>query len=537
MSSVIEYVSGRLFIDGVWGNPSSNGYFACHHKSCPFSLKVIQEKVGDQKVVVGVKEVLFGYHNHEATDLNKTKVRSAMKLALDAATLYPKTPEAIQFKADCDEWLQKALQTSQEVRDRLIDIESVKVYIMTHINTSPKDIFDACKVSLNEGSIRNMKSTLTKEMADTKNVDDLVAKGGHHLLGHDKNNILVFGTTAALHYMSVTPIIQCDGTFTCVVLPFAQLYIFHAVLGNGVTYPMLYCLLRGKKQELYVSLLNLIESIAMREINKPIFKRPVEFMMDFETAMINAVGKSSQEARVLCCFFHYTANVRKHSVSVMAAIKRAVGKNAEKIAAAKKTKRALMMLPLLPEELITVSLVDALLARFDAAVPECAGAFGPVREYLVPNYVRPNARHPRHRWSVSGRKIRTNNAAESYHAQLNGSLRVSGAVTLDVFLFAIEKQMASTFREIDSGCQPHSKASSQSGTSSSRPSSRCSSEDNRASSASCTTARQSSLSRIKPTSTGSSTHDSPRLTTPSTGCGQSKTGQLCVRQCSAFSTG
>ena len=140
-----------------------------------------------------------------------------------------------------------------------------------------------------------------------------------------------------------------------------------------MTYPMLYCLVKGKKQKLYVRLLKLVEAIATRETNKPIFKRPVQIMMDFETAMINAVCECSTEAQILCCFFHFTSNVRKHSVKVMAAIKSSVGQNAENMSAAKKTKRALMMLPLLPEELITTDLVDALLARFDAAVPECAG--------------------------------------------------------------------------------------------------------------------------------------------------------------------
>ena len=100
MSSVIEYVSGRLFIDGVWGNTTSNSYFSCHYVSCPFSLKVIQDKVGGQKVVVGVEKVLFGHHNHEPTDCNKIRVRSTMKQALDAARLFPEMPEAIRFKAD-----------------------------------------------------------------------------------------------------------------------------------------------------------------------------------------------------------------------------------------------------------------------------------------------------------------------------------------------------------------------------------------------------------------------------------------------------
>ena len=41
MSFVIEYVSGRAFIDGVVGKVIDNGYFYCHHDSCPFSLKVV----------------------------------------------------------------------------------------------------------------------------------------------------------------------------------------------------------------------------------------------------------------------------------------------------------------------------------------------------------------------------------------------------------------------------------------------------------------------------------------------------------------
>ena len=59
---------------------------------------------------------------------------------------------------------------------------------------------------------------------------------------------------------------------------------------------------------------------------------------------------------------------------------------------------------------------------------------------------------------MSGRKTRTNNAAESSHASLNESVNVSGAVTLDMFLFAIELQMRNTAREIQAGCQPHTKA-------------------------------------------------------------------------------
>ena len=53
-----------------------------------------------------------------------------------------------------------------------------------------------------------------------------------------------------------------------------------------------------------------------------------------------------------CCFFHFTANVRKNSKPVMAAIKRTVGQNSVPLSFAEKTKRS-MMLPLMPEELIS----------------------------------------------------------------------------------------------------------------------------------------------------------------------------------------
>ena len=61
-------------------------------------------------------------------------------------------------------------------------------------------------------------------------------------------------------------------------------------------------------------------------------------------------------------------------------------------------------------------------------------------------------------WCVCGRATRTNNAAESSHATLNASVRVSGDVSLDMFLFTIEKQMTNTTREIEQGCKSHSKA-------------------------------------------------------------------------------
>ena len=66
----------------------------------------------------------------------------------------------------------------------------------------------------------------------------------------------------------------------------------------------------------------------------------------------------------------------------------------------------------------------------------------------INNYVARNARFPKQIWCACGQAIRTNNAAESSHATLNTFVRVSGAVSLDEFLFAIERQMKTTSRDI-----------------------------------------------------------------------------------------
>ena len=98
------------------------------------------------------------------------------------------------------------------------------------------------------------------------------------------------------------------------------------------------------------------------------------------------------------------------------------------------------------------------MSRWDRAFPQRRGAFEKLRRHILRNYVGTSARFPVHLWSVSGRATRTNNAAESSHARPNASVRVSGEVSLDLFLFAIQTQMKNTSREIAAGCQPHTRA-------------------------------------------------------------------------------
>ena len=177
-----------------------------------------------------------------------------------------------------------------------------------------------------------------------------------------------------------------------------------------------------------------------------VFNRPVRLMVDFELSFINAARQFQAGRNITCCFFHFVANIKKKARPVIEAIKKAVGQNTTEVRLAEKTKRAVMMLPFLPIDLITVDVVRMIFGRWAAAFPGRAGVFAKLYRHVIKNYVGPTARFPVPLWCVCGRSIRTNNAAESSHAVLNASVRVSGAVSLDMFLFAIEGQMGNTTR-------------------------------------------------------------------------------------------
>ena len=146
--------------------------------------------------------------------------------------------------------------------------------------------------------------------------------------------------------------------------------MFHGLLRNGVSYPVLYCLVRGKNQAIYKRLLDLIEDIACARW-MTVFKRSVGLMVDFELSFINAVHPFQAGRNITCCFFHFVANIKKKARPIIETIKKAVGQNTPEVRLAEKIKRAVMMLPLLPIDLITVEVVQII---FGDGLPPFPGA-------------------------------------------------------------------------------------------------------------------------------------------------------------------
>ena len=103
-------------------------------------------------------------------------------------------------------------------------------------------------------------------------------------------------------------------------------------------------------------------------------------------------------------------NIKKRAKSVVDALKRSNGRNSLEVKLAEMTKRALMMLPLLPIEFITVEAVNLIAWRWRNAFPQRTD-FDDLFIHLVRNYIGPNARFEPKIWCVCGCVTRTNNSA------------------------------------------------------------------------------------------------------------------------------
>ena len=110
-------------------------------------------------------------------------------------------------------------------------------------------------------------------------------------------------------------------------------------------------------------------------------------MCDFEKAFIKAVNDNNKLVEVKCCFFHLTKNIKDHVKSILATVEKAKGQKSKEFEMAQRTKRRVMMLPLLPEELITPRTVKLIRAAWKEACPDRRKAFKPLFKTLLETYV------------------------------------------------------------------------------------------------------------------------------------------------------
>ena len=274
MSYNVEYVTSHLFVGGFRGKLHTGNYFRCHEKSCPFALLMVVEEVDGQKVATTCRSVVLSVHDHTA---GKTKIEKRRQILKDLKFIndHPHDPRSIALRNKHALWNKAARKESKKYRLHLIDIEAVKIYALDHPGVSAVQIKKECCPSMNERSIANIILLEKTKRGEAVDLADMIRQKSHHVLGNDGNDIVVFGQTSAIPFLANTTLIQGDGTFTCLVRPFTQIFIFHALLKNGVSYPLLYCLVRGKNEAIYERLINLIDEIAL-EHGTTIMNRPSE---------------------------------------------------------------------------------------------------------------------------------------------------------------------------------------------------------------------------------------------------------------------
>ena len=238
------------------------------------------------------------------------------------------------------------------------------------------------------------------KLGKTLNLKDLIRDKTHHFLGNDGEDIGVFGLSSSIQFLTTTALIQGIEPLRA-LLNHTHKYMCFTACSKTASFPPLYCLLKEKTQAIYERLFGLVESIA-QEREMSLFKRPVRLMVDFEKSFHNEVLPLEAGRHLFCCFFHFVSNMKKKTKPITDSIRRRWEKGSFELMLAEQTKRAIMMLPLLPLELISVEVLDEIIGMRKYAVHPQRNDFDEFRNKLVRNYIRPNARFQKQIWCVCG---------------------------------------------------------------------------------------------------------------------------------------
>ena len=249
-------------------------------------MKVSYKEKDGKRIPDRVVKVVFGQHCHVLVDngreANKALISAEMK------EIEQGSEGALALKEKHEQWQEEARRESQPLKKKLLDRMAVVQYGCNRLHLSGRQIAENTDSEMRPRTINMARLRQLQKKNEITTVAELINSGKHHLLKARDEDILVFGRPSAIVALSTTNFILSDGTFTCILPGYSQLYVFHTMVENNVCLPMLYCLVKGKDNDLYVELLKLVEELA-QEHGTTFFKRPVTLMCDFEKAYIKAV--------------------------------------------------------------------------------------------------------------------------------------------------------------------------------------------------------------------------------------------------------
>ena len=176
MTFSVEYISGHLFVRGVWGKLTSDNYFMCKSPSCPFSLLMEVEMVESKPVAVSCVKAVVPVHFHEPTTRSKREVKREFVAQLLFIKQHPNTRQAEAFKTQHAFSNRVARKMSKGYRRYLMDIEALKVYALNNPGKTSTKLKIASGLSLSVSAICNIRRRETERIGEVKDIADLIKK-------------------------------------------------------------------------------------------------------------------------------------------------------------------------------------------------------------------------------------------------------------------------------------------------------------------------------------------------------------------------
>jgi len=239
-----------------------------------------------------------------------------------------------------------------------------------------------------------------------KDMDVKTYEGNTFLqVNNAEKGILLFSTEDNLKFLSKSTTFYVDGTFSYCTQFFYQFFTIH-VMKNNHYVPLVFTLLKDKKQESYVDIFRIIDNYCLTynsEFNLE------SIYVDFEIAIHNAINDVWPMTKVRGCRFHlgqsWYRTIKKFGLSSEYVQNTEIGQYLKYI----------FGLPFLDpqsvgdcfsNELAEIQPINEKLTKFN--------------DYLVENYIDNDSTFPPEIWAEKSNSIyRTTNSCESFHSKFN----------------------------------------------------------------------------------------------------------------------
>ena len=118
----------------------------------------------------------------------------------------------------------------------------------------------------------------------------------------ERERILIFASKQGLRALARSQVWLMDGTFKVVPSLFYQLYTVN-ILKEGVTMPMVYCLMSSKTNSTYTEFLSVLNNLVIEAHSRLELEIGI---IDFELAFITAFSDTFRGTRIQGCYFHFS---------------------------------------------------------------------------------------------------------------------------------------------------------------------------------------------------------------------------------------